>query len=230
MSDWEKSNMRRLYVPLVSVMTVMIATLLIVAATGASASEDEDDENHQNHQDQLGPRTEGIYGAMWVSPSLGNSYFASASDLSTAIEEASFECEQAATDCTPGVWVKNGYAAFAMDVTGAWGTGWGKYGSSANTAAVAACEANGGVACTVLETRKTFQYNSLGLAEGGILPTAGGSGGSGGGGLVDTPTPTPPTLPPTLAACADGLDNDGDELIDLGDPGCENNPQDADEL
>lgn len=222
MSDWESSNMRRLYVPLVSVMTVMIATLLIAAATGASASEDQDD---QNHQDQLGPRTEGIYGAMWVSPSLGDSYFASARDLSTAIEEASFECEQAATDCTPGVWVKNGYAAFAMDVTGAWGTGWGKYGSSANTAAVEACEANGGVACTVLETRKTFKYNSLGLAEGGILPTAGGSGGSGGGGL-DTPTPTPPTT----AACADGLDNDGDELIDLDDPGCENNPQDADEL
>jgi Domain of unknown function (DUF4189) len=234
MSDWERSNMRRLYVPLVSVMSVMIATLLIAAASGASAAEDQDDQNdqnHQNHQDQLGPSTGGIYGAMWVSPSLGDSYFASARDLSAAIEQAGSECERAATDCAPGVWVKNGYASFAMDVTGAWGTGWGKYASSANTAAVAACEANGGVACTVLETRKTTSYNSLGLAEGGILPAgAAGSGGGGSGTTTLTPTPTPTPTPPTPAACADGLDNDGDELIDLDDPGCENNPQDDDEL
>lgn len=33
-----------------------------------------------------------------------------------------------------------------------------------------------------------------------------------------TATPTPP--PPELAACNDGIDNDGDGLVDLNDPGC----------
>jgi hypothetical protein len=111
---------------------------------------------------------------MWVSPSLGSSYFASARDLSAAIERASSKCErEEATDCAPGVWVKNGYASFAIDVTGAWGTGWGKYASSANTAAVAACEARGGVACTdLLQTEKTASYNSLGLTRGWYLASS----------------------------------------------------------
>ena len=166
--------MRRLYVMLVSVMSVMIATLLIAAATGASAAEDQD----QHGPNQHGPGQE-IYGAMWVSPSLGGSYFASARDLSAAIERAGSKCERAATDCAPGVWVKNGYASFAMDVTGAWGTGWGKYAPSANAAAVAVCEANGGGDCIVLQTKRTASYDSLGLAKGGILPAPAGSGGGG---------------------------------------------------
>ncbi len=33
---------------------------------------------------------------------------------------------------------------------------------------------------------------------------------------------TPPPLPPTPAACGDGVDNDGDKLIDTADPGCIN--------
>jgi hypothetical protein len=140
--------MRRLSVLLAS---VMMATLLIAAATGASAAE------YQNHQDQLGPDPE-IYGAMWVSPSLQNSYFDSARDLSAAIERASSECEREATDCAPGVWVKNGYASFAMDVSGAWGTGWGKYAASAEAAAVAACEARGGLACSdLLKTKRPLR-------------------------------------------------------------------------
>ena len=181
--------MRRLYVMLVSVMSVMIATLLIAAATGAAAA-----------QDQRGPTTERIYGAQWVSPSLGDSYFVSARDLSAAIERAGSECERAATDCAPGVWVKNGYASFAMDVSGAWGTGWGKYAPSANAAAVADCEFNGGMACSVLQTNKTASYNTLGLTEGGILPTESGSGGGGYGTPTattsPTPTPTPTPRPP----------------------------------
>jgi len=193
MGDWERNDMRRLYIPLLSVMAVMIATLLIAAATGASAAED---------QDQSGPNQE-IYGALWVSPSLGSSYFVSARELSAAIERAGSKCEREATDCVPGVWVKNGYVSFAMDVTGAWGTGWGKYAPSANTAAVAACETNGGVACSVLQTERTASYNSLGLTEGGFVPAAAGSGGSGLGTPTGTPTPTPiptPTPSPTPLA------------------------------
>ena len=187
--------MRRLYVPLLSVMAVMIATLLIAAATGASAAEDQE----QSGPNQSGPAQE-IYGALWVSPSLGSSYFVSARELSAAIERAGSKCEREATDCVPGVWVKNGYVSFAMDVTGAWGTGWGKYASSANTAAVAACETNGGVACSVLQTERTASYNSLGLTEGGFVPAAAGSGGSGLGTPTGTTTPTPiptPTPSPT---------------------------------
>lgn len=56
---------------------------------------------------------------------------------------------------------------------------------------------------------------------------AGGSGnnnGTTGGGVTPTPTPTPaPTpAPAPKAACEDGLDNDGDGLVDLADPGCKN--------
>ena len=179
--------MRRLYALLVS---VMIAALLIVAATGASAAED-----------GVGPRPE-IYGALWVSPSLGSSYFASARDLSAAIQRAGSQCQRAATDCAAGVWVKNGYASFAMDVTGAWGTGWGKYAPSANAAAVANCEGFGGVACDVLQTERTASYNRLGLTEGGFIPTVAGSG-AGGGGVFTTPTPTPsPTAAPSPTATA----------------------------
>src|SRR5215213_11206462 len=129
MGDWERNDMRRLYVPLLSIMAVMIATLLIAAATGASAAEDQD----QSGPNQSGPAQE-IYGALWVSPSLGSSYFVSARELSAAIERAGSKCEREATDCVPGVWVKNGYVSFAMDVTGAWGTGWGKYAPSAGRA------------------------------------------------------------------------------------------------
>ena len=187
--------MRRLYVPLVSVMAVMIATLLIAAATGASAAEDQD----QHGPNQSGPAQE-IYGALWVSPSLQSTYFASSSKLFLAIERAGSKCEQAATDCAPGVWVKNGYASFAMDVTGAWGTGWGKYAPSASAAAVAHCRANLGAACVVLQTEQTASYDPLGLTQGGILPAIAGSGGGGLGTttptFTPTPTPTPTPIPP----------------------------------
>src|SRR5215211_2890921 len=185
MSDWERNDMRRLYVPLLSVMAVMIATLLIAAATGASAAEDQE----QSGPNQSGPAQE-IYGALWVSPSLGNSYFVSARELSAAIERAGSKCEREATDCVPGVWVKNGYVSFAMDVTGAWGTGWGKYAPSANAAAVSDCEFNGGVACSVFQTEKTASYNPSGRTEGGILPAASGWGGGGSGTFTATASPT----------------------------------------
>jgi hypothetical protein len=37
---------------------------------------------------------------------------------------------------------------------------------------------------------------------------------------VVTPPPPPPTVTSTPAACADGIDNDGDGLADANDPGC----------
>jgi hypothetical protein len=47
------------------------------------------------------------------------------------------------------------------------------------------------------------------------------------GGLVvaddGPPVPVPFTFP-TLPACMDGVDNDGDGRVDLDDPDCANNP------
>jgi len=108
-----RRTMRGLYVLLAS---VVIATLLIAVASGASAAP-----SHRNLN----------YGALMVSPSLQSSYFASQSMRDWAIQGASAKCQRAATDCAPGVWVKNGYAAFVMDTTGAWGTGWGHTSSIA---------------------------------------------------------------------------------------------------
>jgi len=46
---------------------------------------------------------------------------------------------------------------------------------------------------------------------------------------TDTPTPTPtPTATPIPPQCSDGIDNDGDFLIDMADPGC-TDPSDNDE-
>src|SRR5918998_2899219 len=145
MSVWAKSNVR--IATLVCVMTVMVATLLIAGANSAGATADK------------GKDQQNIYGATWVSPERGVFHFASERDLSGAIAKAGNKCERASTDCVPGVWVRNGYVALAMDTTGNWGTGWGKYSAAASTAAVNRCEANNGVACEVLRTERTAFYN-----------------------------------------------------------------------
>ena len=69
---------------------------------------------------------------------------------------------------------------------------------------------------------------SLGLPACGSGGGGGGTGGTGGTQLLDAavggvpvvvlPDEGPPPAPP---ACADGIDNDGDGLIDRDDPGCE---------
>jgi hypothetical protein len=93
--------MRRLYVLLLA--SVVMATLLIAVASGASAV----------------PGPYKSKGALYYSPSLQSSYFVSASRLNWALEGARYQCQQAANDCAPGVWVVNGYAAIAVDTTGA---------------------------------------------------------------------------------------------------------------
>jgi hypothetical protein len=163
--------MRRLYVLLAS---VVIATLLLAVASGASAA--------PIHQPSY-------YGALLVSPSLQASYWASAGTKDRAVELALHrECRIVATDCTPGVWVRNGYAAFAMDPAHAWGTGWGHTEPQAVQAALTTCQTFGGVACnTILQTHRTGLYSPSGSTSGGIPyipppltealpPTATGSG------------------------------------------------------
>jgi uncharacterized protein DUF4189 len=223
-----RSNERWRYVPLVAIMAVMIATLLIAAAGSAEATADEG-KGQQNEQNYNPPKKAKIYGAMWVSPERRVFHFASERDLSGAIVKAGNKCERASTDCVPGLWVKNGYVALAMDTTGNWGTGWGKYHASASAAAVTHCEQNGGVGCQVLRTERTAFYGRFGATQGGLLPVVAGSGGAGGGGTadsgvgggssagdrlnngiddVDCPDLAGPI--PTPAGDADNLDSDGD--------------------
>jgi hypothetical protein len=166
---------RRLYVLLAS---VVIATLLVAVASGASAAP-----SHRNLN----------YGALMVSPSLQDSYWASQSRRSWSIQGATHKCREVATDCAPGVWVKNGYAAFAMDTTGAWGTGWGHTSSIAVEYAKTGCRTVGGVTCdAIVRTYRTTRYHPDSGTSGGIPyippavtealpPAATGLGGGGNG-------------------------------------------------
>jgi hypothetical protein len=143
--------MRRLCILLAS---VVIATLFCGAvASGASAV----------------PGPYKSKGALYYSPSLQNSYFVSASRLNWALEGARYKCQQAANDCAPGVWVVNGYAAIAVDTTGAWGTGWGHTSSEARQHARTTCQTFGGVTCDAIRlSYRTTRYNPDSATHGGI--------------------------------------------------------------
>jgi Domain of unknown function (DUF4189) len=143
--------MRRLYVLLAS---VVMATLLLAVASGASAVPAPAPKNK---------------GALYISPSLQSSYFVSASRLNWALEGARYQCQQAANDCAPGVWVVNGYAAFVVDTTGAWGTGWGHTASIAGQHARTTCQTFGGVTCNAIRrSYRTTRYNPDSATHGGI--------------------------------------------------------------
>jgi hypothetical protein len=151
--------MKRLYVLLVS---VVIAVLLIAAATAASAAPAQ----HQGEKVRPLPL---YYGALYVSPSMLTSYWGgSATTQSKALTQARNTCVgMAANDCRRGVWVRNGFAAFARAANGAWGTGWGSTAALANEAAVATCRSGGGGACSVTGTNRTLRYNPNSPTTGG---------------------------------------------------------------
>jgi Domain of unknown function (DUF4189) len=163
--------MRRLYILLAS---VMIATLLIAVASSAGASAAPalpqiGAGGHHKIAKVHRPRA-WVYGALYVSPSMRTSYFSSGRDQAEAIRRALSMCRQAANDCRPGVWVKNGYASFSMDANnGAWGTGWADNSSRAEYLAGSTCRNYGGVTCgTIFQTYRTKAYNSSVTTEGGI--------------------------------------------------------------
>jgi Domain of unknown function (DUF4189) len=144
--------MRRLYILLAS---VLIATLLC----GAVASE-------AWAPPAPRPKTKG---ALYFSPSLVSSYFVSTSHLGWAIQGARYQCQQVASDCRPGVWVVNGYAALAVDTTGAWGTGWGHTVSEARQGAQTSCRNFGGVTCNaIVRSYRTTHYYPDRATYGGI--------------------------------------------------------------
>jgi|SRR5215203_3298002 len=142
--------MRRLHVLLAS---FVIATLLLAVASGASAAP--------------GPYKND--GALYFSPSLQSSYFVSATHVHWANQGAHYKCQQAATDCKPGVWVTNGYAAFAVDPNGAMGTSWGHTSSLAVQGAKTSCQTFGGVTCdAIVRWYRTIKYSPESPTYGGI--------------------------------------------------------------
>jgi len=174
---------------MLSVMAAIMMSLTLAVMVGAAAEGRE-----KQTTSEADPAVKlRVYGAQWVSPSLQDSFFATGTDLSSSIERAAKKCERAASDCAPGVWVKNGYASFAVDVSGAWGTGWGKYQAEADREAMAACEFSGGLACEIEDSRRTGSYNPVSLTEGGFVPSQSGTGGSGFG---TRSAPAPVTVSP----------------------------------
>jgi hypothetical protein len=78
--------------------------------------------------------------------------------------------------------VRNGYAAFAMDATSVWGTGWGHTSSIAVQYAQTGCRTVGGLTCNaIVQTYKTRYYKPA-------LPTTGG--------IPDIPPLVTQALPP----------------------------------
>jgi hypothetical protein len=154
----ERSNVRRLYILLAA---VVIATLLIAVATGASAA----------------PRAK-VYGALWGSESLQDAYVGFASNKSDANAFAYNRCLRAGNtnpeyqnDCTPGVWVRNGSMAFAMDSNGSWGSGWAHTKQRAVYHAKGICREHGGTGCaTIIQKFTTPAYNPNKPTRGGIPP------------------------------------------------------------
>jgi hypothetical protein len=149
--------MRRLYVLLAS---VMIATLLFAVASGTSAG-------------KPGPGTPlpRYHGALVVSRSPDpRPHWYSSSSLDYAVQRATNECRSVSTYCRAGVWVKNGYAGFAMDASGAWGSGWGNTEQRAVLEAKISCQIWGGdVACDDgVQTFRTGSYSSSNPTSGGI--------------------------------------------------------------
>jgi hypothetical protein len=156
--------MRRLYILLAS---VMIATLLIAVASSAGAS--------------AAPRQQPeTFAALWASTSLQNSYPGFATNLSDANAYAYNRClragnanpEEYQDDCAPGVWVENGYMAFAMDVSAnTWGTGWGHTRGRALREARNVCRQEGGTTCDdITHVYRTRAYDPNQPTDGGIPP------------------------------------------------------------
>ena len=120
-----------------------------------------------------------MYGALWGSASLQDSYVGHASNKSTANGHAYNRCLRAGNtnpeyrnDCSPGVWVKNGYLAFAMDVNArAWGSGWGHESGTAVGAAKKTCRNHGGKNCAaIIHVYRTRTYAPSKPTSGGIPP------------------------------------------------------------
>jgi hypothetical protein len=155
---------RALLVVLVA-LVVAVAALLFVPAGSDTAS----------------AAQQKYYGALWASGSLHHSYPGFATNLSNANGYAYNRCLRAGKnhpakykkDCRPGVWVQNGWMAWAQDRNGKWGTGWARKKSRAVYHAKRICRNRGGGSCGArIEAFRTRAYNKNMATVGGRLKTS----------------------------------------------------------
>jgi Domain of unknown function (DUF4189) len=115
------------------------------------------------------------YGAMVASPSLIGSWSGYGHTKKSAKQQALLKCQQNAPrfsgfahDCTPAVWVHNGFMALAYEKSKekpykdlAWGSGWGQSREQAKLQARRSCRGAAKERCLVREVRHTPHSTQL---------------------------------------------------------------------
>jgi hypothetical protein len=154
--------MRRLYILLAS--GVIAATLIAVASsTGASAAGEK-------------------FAAIAFTPSLADASPGEGFYLQQAKRAAIAECQHAGSvfpehyrdDCQGAVWVRNGWAAVAMEATlegppfyPQWGWGWGDTQDTAETNALKYCRQDAHEECTINLWAKSPSFDPAAETTGG---------------------------------------------------------------
>ena len=149
--------MRRVYILMAAV--VVASTLLALTMSSAGAKS-------------------GVtkrYGAMVASPSLIEGWSGYGASKKTAKHNALLKCRENAPrfsgfahDCTPAVWVYNGFMAVAYEKTKekpykklGWGSGWGESKAEAKYQARGSCRGAAQESCVVREVRHTPHTSQL---------------------------------------------------------------------
>jgi hypothetical protein len=149
--------MRRLYILMVAVLVASILLALTMSSAGAKSGVTK------------------RYGAMVASPSLIGSWSGYGDSKKRAKHNALLKCRQNgprfsgfAHDCTPAVWVYNGWVALAYEKTKekpykklAWGSGWGQTKAEAKYQARRSCRGAAQERCLVREVRHTPHTSQL---------------------------------------------------------------------
>ena len=149
--------MRRLYVSMAAVLLASTLVALTMSSAGADSG--------------VAKR----YGAMVASPSLIGSWSGYGTSKKGAKHNALSKCRQNAPrftrfahDCTPAVWVYNGFVALAYEKTKekpyknlGWGSGWGETKADAKHQARRSCRGAAQEKCVVREVRHTPHTSQL---------------------------------------------------------------------
>ena len=149
--------MRRLYILMAAVVVVSTLVAFTLSSAGSKSGVTK------------------RYGAMVVSPSLIGSWSGYGTSKKGAKHNALLKCRQNgprfngfADDCTPAVWVHNGFMAVAYEKTKekpykklAWGSGWGETKADAKYQARRSCRGPAQENCVVREVRHTPHTSQL---------------------------------------------------------------------
>ena len=149
--------MRHLYILMAAVLVASSLVALTMSSAGANSGVTK------------------RYGALVASPSLIGSWSGYGDSKKRAKHDALLKCRQNAPrfsgfahDCTPAVWVYNGWVAVAYEKTKekpyknlAWGSGWGETKADAKYQARRSCRAPAQENCVVREVRHTPHTSQL---------------------------------------------------------------------